>query len=96
MRIRATGIIAIAGAFFALASVTLTAFAHHANSAFDRTQLISVTGTVTKWQFINPHCGLWLDVTDEQGNVQSPPIHPELSTGDPKRDVGCHRGSLHR
>jgi len=74
MRIRATGFIAITamtGAFFALASATLTAYAHHANSEFDRTQTISVTGTVTKWQFLNPHCGLWIDVTDEHGNVQN-------------------------
>ena len=43
--------------------------AHHANSAYDRTQTISVTGIVKRWQFINPHAGLWLDVTDQDGNV---------------------------
>ena len=43
--------------------------AHHANSAYDRTRTISVTGVVTRWQFINPHAGIWLDVTDDDGNV---------------------------
>jgi hypothetical protein len=43
--------------------------AHHANSAYDREQTVSVTGVVTRWQFINPHAGIWIDVTDEQGNV---------------------------
>lgn len=44
--------------------------AHHANSAYDRTKSISVSGTVTRWQFFNPHAGIWLNVTDEDGNVQ--------------------------
>ncbi len=43
--------------------------AHHANSAYDREKTISVSGTVTKWQFINPHAGIWLNVTDEAGDV---------------------------
>jgi len=43
--------------------------AHHANSAYDREHTISVTGVVTRWQFINPHAGIFLDVTDEHGNV---------------------------
>ncbi len=44
--------------------------AHHANSAYDREKSISVSGTVTRWQFINPHVGIWLSVTDEAGNAQ--------------------------
>lgn len=46
------------------------AWAHHANSAYDRTQSVTVTGTVTQWQFMNPHAGLWLSVTDQSGNVR--------------------------
>jgi len=43
--------------------------AHHANSAYDRERTISVTGVVTRWQFINPHAGIFLNVTDDHGNV---------------------------
>lgn len=43
--------------------------AHHANTAYDRTTTIRINGTVTRWQFINPHSGLWLDVEDEDGGV---------------------------
>ena len=43
--------------------------AHHANSAYDREQSVTISGVVKAWQFINPHAGLWLDVTDESGNV---------------------------
>ncbi len=43
--------------------------AHHAITAYDRTQSISISGTVTKWQFINPHAGVWIEVVDERDNV---------------------------
>ncbi len=49
--------------------ITAPVSAHHANSAFDRTQSVTVTGTVKRWQFINPHAGLFLDVADASGNV---------------------------
>jgi len=45
--------------------------AHHANSAYDRSKTISVTGTVSKWQFINPHVGIFLDVINEQGELEN-------------------------
>jgi len=46
------------------------ALAHHANSAYDRSASITVSGIVTKWQFINPHSGLWLNFTNDDGKVQ--------------------------
>lgn len=55
------------GAFALVLAAPLPA--HHANSAYDRERTISVTGVVTRWQFINPHAGVFLEVTDEQGNV---------------------------
>ena len=58
----------VAVALTTLALVT-PSLAHHANSAYDRERTISVTGVVTRWQFINPHAGIFLNVTDEHGNV---------------------------
>jgi Family of unknown function (DUF6152) len=43
--------------------------AHHAAANYDHSKTVSVTGTVTRFQFINPHVGVWIDVEDEQGNV---------------------------
>jgi len=43
--------------------------AHHANSAYDREQSVTVSGVVSAWQFINPHAGLFLKVIDGDGNV---------------------------
>jgi hypothetical protein len=54
----------------AIASASiLRSEAHHANSAYDRERTVSVTGTVTRWQFINPHCGIWLDVEQDDGSI---------------------------
>lgn len=44
--------------------------AHHANSAYDRKVTVSLTGTVTRWQFINPHSGLWIDVVNKDGDTE--------------------------
>lgn len=45
------------------------AAAHHANSAYDRNTTVQVSGTVTRWQFINPHAGLWFQVRDDGGGI---------------------------
>ena len=57
-------------AALALLPVTLAmapAAAHHANSAFDREATVTVSGIVTRWQFINPHVGIWIEAADENG-----------------------------
>jgi hypothetical protein len=41
-----------------LASLPL--FAHHSGAMFDRTKKVTVTGTVVKFQYVNPHS--WIDV----------------------------------
>ena len=56
-------------AWIALALTCTHAAAHHANSAYDRTATIRISGTVTRWQFINPHSGLWLKVTNADGET---------------------------
>ena len=61
----------VLGVTLLLSLAAATSYPHHGNYAYDRTMTISVTGTVTRWQFINPHAGLWLDVMDEDGNVQN-------------------------
>ena len=55
-----------------LAGVLLTVplRAHHSNSAYDTTKTITVKGTVTRWQLVNPHSGLWFEVKDEQGTTK--------------------------
>ncbi len=48
------------------------ALAHHSTGAnFDRNSIISVEGVVTSWKFQNPHAQFTLDVTGEDGEMQS-------------------------
>jgi hypothetical protein len=45
-------------------------WAHHAFSAeFDANRPIKLRGTVTKWELINPHSWLHIDVKNEDGTV---------------------------
>ncbi len=51
-------------------AVSFTTFAHHgSNVVYDLTQTITVSGTVTKFQFVNPHALIFIDVTDENGQT---------------------------
>lgn len=43
--------------------------AHHAQSLYDREHPITVTGTVTEFEFANPHVQVYFEVKDENGTV---------------------------
>ena len=43
--------------------------AHHSHSMFDHSEEVSITGTVTKFSFRNPHVFLFIDVKNENGEV---------------------------
>ena len=60
---------------YALLSVTImamagTAIAHHSFAVYDHTRSLNLTGTVTKWQWSNPHAYLDIDVKDSNGAVK--------------------------
>lgn len=46
------------------------AFAHHAWGGYDMVNLTSVKGTITSFDWANPHVWMSFNVTDEKGNVQ--------------------------
>jgi hypothetical protein len=53
-----------------IALVTLPLLAHHSIDAeFDRNKPITVTGTVTKIDWMNPHIWIYLDVKEKDGKV---------------------------
>jgi hypothetical protein len=44
--------------------------AHHGGAAYDMEHLTTVKGTVTDFQFENPHAQVVFDVTDDKGNLE--------------------------
>jgi len=58
-------------ALLGLLSVAVPASAHHSVQAqFDLSKPFTVTGTVVKVEWINPHSYLYLDVKDDNGKVK--------------------------
>ncbi|MBZ5661369.1 MAG: hypothetical protein LAO08_13260 [Acidobacteriia bacterium] len=57
----------LAGVFL----IVVPAFAHHGTAGEDTSKVVTIKGTVTDFQFINPHTQIYVDVKDEQGNVQN-------------------------
>lgn len=44
--------------------------AHHGTASYDTSKSATVKGTVTDFQFVNPHVLVFLDAKDDKGGVQ--------------------------
>jgi len=68
--------------------------AHHSRAGFyeDKGSRVTLTGVVKKFRFINPHCYLAVDVTDESGEVTTWVI--EMSDPGSMRKMGWRHDSL--
>ena len=55
-----------------VAASTVAMLAHHSFDAeYDRNKPVTLKGTVTKVEFMNPHIWVYMDVKDEQGVVSN-------------------------
>ena len=60
-----------AAAAMALFALSPTAYAHHGIASwFDMSRSGHVKGTVTGFDWINPHCYIYVDAKDEKGAIQ--------------------------
>jgi Family of unknown function (DUF6152) len=50
--------------------VSISVSAHHGTSPYDTTKLTTVKGTVTEFQFINPHVVISVAVKDDKGKTE--------------------------
>lgn len=69
-----------------------SALAHHGSDLFDMTKPVTLKGVITKFEWGNPHNQIYLDVTDNKGNV----AHWVVSTEPPAAmlEKGWTRKSL--
>jgi hypothetical protein len=51
-------------------TIASVAFAHHGTANYDTSKTVTVKGTVTDFQFINPHVLISMDGKDEGGKLQ--------------------------
>jgi hypothetical protein len=66
--------------------------AHHGTAAFDMVGLTTIKGTVTKFDFMNPHVLIYVDVAGENGKAEG--WLCEYSSNNHLSRVGWDRNSL--
>jgi len=70
----------------------LSAFAHHGTAGYDMDKVITVKGKVTEWDWVNPHCVIYVDAKADNGDVQ----HWALELGAPQHMIrsGWNKNSI--
>jgi hypothetical protein len=68
------------------------AFVHHSGAMFDRDKVVSITGTVTEFNWTNPHASFRLDVPNAQGKVESWAV--EMNSPNNLVHIGWKRSSI--
>ena len=56
-------------AMIGVLTVSAPLFAHHGNASYGNAKQLTLKGTVTEWNWGNPHTLLKIDVKDDGGNV---------------------------
>jgi hypothetical protein len=44
--------------------------AHHGTAAFDTTNMVTVTGKITDFQFVNPHAQVFFECKNDKGEME--------------------------
>ena len=57
------------GVVLAVALAMTPALAHHSTAMYDSARPVTVTGTVKRFEWSNPHAFVYLEVKDAKGNV---------------------------
>jgi Family of unknown function (DUF6152) len=58
-------------AFVFLPWLAVPCLPHHGASPYDSSKLTTIKGTVSDFQFINPHVEIWVDATDDKGKTET-------------------------
>jgi hypothetical protein len=49
--------------------ISASIFAHHSAEMFNRDEIVTLTGTVKEFQYINPHSWLIVDIDNDDGTI---------------------------
>ena len=79
MTVLATRIFSLAILTAAMLAAAGTANAHHSFAMFDQTKQITLTGTVSAFEWTNPHAYIEIDVSEDKGIVK----HWSVEMGSP-------------
>ena len=77
---------------FVLLAISIPTFAHHGTSRYDLAKTVTLSGTVTGFDWGNPHCLVHVDVKDTKGEVQHWTL--ELSSPFSMSRAGWNKDSL--
>lgn len=61
--------------------IPMPMWAHHAGNNYDRDHPVTVTGTVTAFEFVNPHVRVQVELKDADGNL----VEWTAESGPPQR-----------
>jgi hypothetical protein len=75
-----------------LLAISIPAFAHHGTSRYDLDKTVTLNGTVTGFDWGNPHCLVHMDVKSGKGEVQHWTL--ELASPFTMAKVGWSKDSL--
>jgi hypothetical protein len=89
MRNTRVSILAVCVGLLALAPM---AFAHHGTANYDTGRQITVKGTVTGFEFVNPHVQIFWDAKDDAGAAQK--WQGELTSPNRLSRVGWSKSTL--
>jgi hypothetical protein len=53
-----------------ISMVSRPILAHHSAAEYDAMKVVSVKGTVTQFEWTNPHAYIYLDVKDDKGEIE--------------------------
>ena len=76
-------------------TVLITAFslfAHHGNAAYDTTKTVTVQGTITDFEFINPHVMVFFEAKNDMGEIEK--WQGELTSPNHLMRTGWTKGTL--
>jgi DNA/RNA endonuclease YhcR with UshA esterase domain len=57
-------------AIFCVVFISTPLLAHHGEANYDTEKTVTVKGTVTEFQFVNPHVQISLEVKNDKGEVE--------------------------